>query len=330
MPSKGIFLLDIEVELAWGIIDKRINLDKLRQTFQRVRTCLDDITQLLEKYNIPVTFAFIGHAILDHCDRKFGIPHPEMPRPLYKWMKTDWYANDPCKDVIQEPAFYGKDITDKIVKYTLNTSISHNFACHSFSHQLFGDHGCSRELADAEVKRSIQLMAENYNIKPYVFVFPRESLGHFDVLNKNGIISFRGKIPKIITFSEPPEGLGDLMRKYASLATYWMSFYFDVPPPVTWPEKKFGLVNIPASFCYNKKPYIPLCLIIRKAKAGINRAIREQKIFYLATHLRNFGEVNRPKAFLKGFEAILESADKSRSEAKLEITTVAKIAKLFS
>jgi len=328
--SKGIFILDIEVELAWGIIDKKLNKKELTRTFEKVRIYLDDILRLLDKYNIVVTWSFLGHAILDRCERKKGMPHPEMPRPSYKWMRGDWYKHDPCKNFTEEPAFYGKDITDRIVNHTLNADVPHDFSVHSFSHQLFGDRGCSRKLADAEVKRSVQLMAENYSLKPTVFIFPRESLGHFDVLKKNGIIAFRGVIPRTITYLEPVEGFWNFIRKYSSLAAYWMSFYLNISPPVTWPKKEHGLVNIPASLCYNKKPFIPLKLVVLKAKKGIDRAIKERKIFYVATHLRNFGEVSNTKAFLEGFETILKYAHSQRRKDKLEIATVARIAELFS
>ena len=326
MLARGIFILDIEIELAWGVIDEKINREKLTKACRRIRDTLNDIIFLLEKYGIPVTWSILGHIVLDRCERISGVAHPEMPRPTYTWLNRDWYSYDPCKGLVDEPAFYGKDITDKIVNYTLSSKMRHDIASHSFSHQLFGDTGCSKKLAEAEVKYSVGLIYKNYGIAPKVFIFPRGSLGHYDVLRRNGIIAFRGPIPSIIGYSESKPGIWNSIRKYASLASYLMSFYFGVPPPVSAPSKEHDLINIPASMCYNKKPFIPVNLVVLKAKKGLKRAVKEKKIFYLFTHLINFGEVRDTMALLRGFEEILSYACMYRRRNELEITTIRRIA----
>ena len=326
MLQRGIFILDIEIELAWGMIDQKINKEKVRNVSEKARSYLSYVICVLEKYNIPVTWSILGHLILNHCECRSGVPHPEMPRPSYKWLKRDWYAYDPCKTIREEPAFYGKDILDKIVNYAFETKIPHEFASHSFSHQIFGDPGCSREVAEAEVDRCGVLMEENYGIKPKVFIFPRNCVGNLDVLQRNGFIAFRGRIPHIIHYSESESGLLNKLRKYASLASYLISFYLTVPPPVASPSREHSLFSVPLSMCYNDKPFIPLRLIVLKAMKGLNKAIREKKIFYLCTHLVNFGATSNIKQFLGGFEQILEYADKLRRRNELEITTLRELA----
>lgn len=327
MLTKGSFLLDIEVELAWGVIDKNIDTETLRKTAQRVRNILDDILLLLETYQIPVTWGVTGHLILDHCERFKGTAHPEMPRPKYKWLDQDWYLHDPCTRSTNNQAFYGKDITDKIVDYVSRSRIPHDIACHSFSHQLFGDPDCTEEVAEAEIKRCIQLMHDNYKTRPEVFIFPRNYPGHYSVLKKNGIVAFRGPIPQRITYLESGGGIGNSAKKYASLLSYWMSFYVGIPPPVASPSKEHSLVNIAGSMCYNKKPFIPLKLIVHKAKRGLDRAIKEKKIFHMYTHLVNFGETSNEKAFLNGFEEILSYAYIQNKNNTLEAVTIKKIAR---
>lgn len=327
--TTGVFLLDIEVELAWGIIDKQIDREGLRNTSEKVREHLDNILLLLNQYAIPATWGIVGHLILCQCESASGMPHPDMPRPSYKWMTSDWYENDPCKTLAEEPAFYGKDIVDRIVEYTLKTQSSHDIACHSFSHQLFGDPGCSKVVAEAEVKRCLSLLKKNYGVQPRVFIFPRDSVGHLDILRKEGFISFRGPISHSVNYSETDGGIVGAFRKNISLAIYLASFYLTIPPPVVNPKMENGLVNIPASLCYNKKPFIRLSLIVKKARKGIDRAIKEKKIFHLYTHLINFGAAPKPKAFIKGFENVLAYANLKREENKLEITTERRLAEVL-
>jgi len=326
LSTKGVFLFDIEVELAWGIIDKQIDRKGLRNASEKVREHLDNILFLLNKYSIPVTWGIVGHLILSRCESGSGMAHPEMPRPSYSWKASDWYENDPCKTLAEEPAFYGKDVVDTIVEYTMKTQNPEDIACHSFSHQIFGDPGCNDAVAEAEVKRCSSLLKENYGIHPRVFIFPRDSVGHLDVLRKEGYLSFRGPIPRSITYSETDAGILTRFRKNISLAIYLASFYASVPPPVVSPRIENELVNVPASLCYNKKPFIALSLIVRKAKKGIDRAIKEKKIFHLYTHLINLGVAPKPEAFIKGLEDILAYANSEREEKKLDIMTLHQLA----
>lgn len=321
---KGIFLFDIEVELAWGFIDQKFNRDKMERASLNARKHLNTILSLLDKHKIPVTWGVLGHITLDHCERA-NMPHSEMPRSSYQWLKLDWYEPDPCATLEDEPAFYGKDIVDRVVNFASKSTVSHDIACHSFSHQLFGDPGCSEEVAEAEVKKCLEIMEENYKIRPRVFIFPRDYTGHLDVLKRNGFVAFRGPIPHIITYTLA-RGTGNTLVRYASLASYWASFCFRVAPPVVQHFNEHGLINIPGSMCYNKKPFIPLSLIKAKALKGMERAVKENKIFHLYTHLINFGLAPNIKAFLKSFEEILAFADLLRTKNQLEITTIRKFA----
>lgn len=322
---KGIFLLDIEVELAWGFIEQKFSKDKMERASLNARKHLNTILSHLDKHKIPVTWGVLGHIALEHCERT-NIPHSEMPRPSYQWLKRDWYEHDPCARLKDEPAFYGKDIVDRVADFASKSSVTHDIACHSFSHQLFGDAGCSEEVAEAEVKKCVEIMKENYSIRPRVFIFPRDYPGHLDVLKRNGFVAFRGPIPHIIAYTETSQGTRNTLFRYASLASYWASFYFRVPPPVVQHFSEHGLINVPGSMCYNKKPFIPLSLIKAKALKGMEKAVKEKKIFHLYTHLINFGLAPNIKAFLKSFEEILAFADLLRNKNQLEITTIRKFA----
>ena len=135
---KGIFMMWIEIELAWGKVHlKRMNLPKSRNIALKAREALDKLVNLLESYKVPVTWTVLGHLLLDSCSRDSfnGLPHPEVPRPKYSWLEEDWYRYDPCAKVEKDPAWYRKDIVDRIVNYVRNSKLPHDIGCHSFSHQ---------------------------------------------------------------------------------------------------------------------------------------------------------------------------------------------------
>lgn len=324
---KGIFLLWIDVELAWGkVYRKRIDLSRARQISINVREILDSVMNLLEHYNIPVTWAILGHVLLDHCSTGSNkLPHSDMPRPNYSWLKEGWYRFDPCTDVQRDPAWYGKDVADKIVNYGKNSRIHCDIGCHSFSHQLFGDPGCGRELAKAEVKKCMGLMIREYGIVPNVFAFPRDYVGHIDVLRELGFVAFRDIPTKLYPCLKLERTISNFLKKYFSLFIQFLSYYLLIPPHVVNAKERLpGLWAVQGCLAYSKKPLIPLELVTLKAKKGINRAIREGKIFSMYTHLRNFGEGDD---FLSDFEEILLYVDEKREAGLLRVMTMTELVK---
>lgn len=319
-------MLCIEVELAWGFVHRRkIDLLKVKRESIRTRTLLDPVVNLLEKYRIPVTWSIIGHLLLDHCNRgdKNELPHPEMPRPSYSWLKGDWYKYDPCTTIQKDPAWYGKDIVNRIVRYMKESKLTHDIGCHSFSHQMFGDKECSEELARAEIKKCLELMEMQYGITPKIFTFPRDYVGQVNILKELGFLAFRDIPPKLYPCLKLERTVSNYMKTYFSLFVQLLSYYFLFPPHVvTMREAIPGLWAVPGSLAYGKKPLIPLWLVAFKAKQGIKRAVKERKIFLMYTHLRNFGE---NKQMLSNFEKLLLYVSRKRDEGKLEVKTMTEI-----
>lgn len=316
-------MLWIEVELAWGLVHrKEIHLQKVTQTSVHVREVLSSVIDLLERYSIPATWSFVGHLLLDRCTRgTINKPaHADMPRPNYSWTKGDWYRYDPCTDIEKDPAWYGKDIVDRIVKYVKKTKTPHEIGCHSFSHQQFGDPGCDEELARAEITKCVELMKKNYGIIPKVFAFPRDYVGNLNTLRESGFIAYRNTIPKLYPCLELERTVSNFVKKWFSLFIQLLSYYLCFPPHVvTLSETLPGLWSVPGCLAYSKKRLIPLKLVTAKAIQGVNRAIQEGKIFSMYTHLRNFGENGH---FLSDFEKILAYVSIKRKEGLLEVKTM--------
>jgi len=320
---KGAFVLCIDVELAWGMVHRnRIDLTEVKRVSINTRRVFEAVIHLLEKYHIPVTWSITGHLLLDHCDRdtKDQLPHPEMPRPSYSWLKDDWYRYDPCTNIQKDPAWYGKDIVDRIVHYLETSKIAHDIGCHSFSHQLFGDQGCSKELARAEIKKCIELMEKHYGITPKIFTFPRDYVGHIDVLREHGFLAFRDIPTKLYPCLKLERTISNYVKTYFSLFIQLLSYYFLFPPHVVASREAVpDLWALPGCLAYGKKPLIPLRLVTFKAKQGIKKAIKEKKIFSMYTHLHSFGENKR---MLSNFEELLLSASRKRDEGELEVKTM--------
>jgi len=294
-----IFILDIEVELIWGFIDKKITtILKLKRVIPKVRGILAKILAILDKTDTPVTWGILGHVILDRCKCIDGIAHPEVPRGTYSWLNRDWFAYDPCSDIEHEPAFYGKDIVDTIIDYVRESPLPHDVASHSFSHQIFGDIGCTEEVADAEVRLCKELLYKNYGIKPKVFIFPRDSVGHIQVLKKHGFIAFRGPIPGY-------------------------PFFKFMYPPLVYPKNIDGLISIPASLCFGSVKF-PVESLYALARVGLKRAALKGGIFHMHTHMHNFVLWPSEKA-IKYFYNLLQL----RNRLGLSSSTIHEVTKAY-
>jgi hypothetical protein len=62
---------------------------------------------------------------------------------------------------------------------------------------IFGDNGCSRETARSEVTACLEL-AREFGITMRSFAFPRDQVGHLDVLREHGFTCYRGAEPALV------------------------------------------------------------------------------------------------------------------------------------
>ena len=82
---KAAVVISADLELAWAWRyskksddPKALALQKAHQTRQNLPPLLD----LFDRFNVPVTWATVGHLFLEECDRTNGRAHSDLPRPL--------------------------------------------------------------------------------------------------------------------------------------------------------------------------------------------------------------------------------------------------------
>ena len=258
------------------------------------RDCIEILLNLFQKHNIPATWAVVGHLFLDHCECEDGIPHKEMPR-----FKEDWYSSDPCTDIKRDPLYYGRDIVEKI----LSNRVAHEIGYHSFSHVVFSE--CSREVAEAEIKEGMKL-AKEFGIALKSFVFPKNKIGHVDILREYGFKIYRGE--NGCRRCDSSQNL--LIRKFNG------GMNMLITPPVE-PEWMDGIWEIPSSmfFC---DPQIKFSVLPR-AKLGLYRTIREKKVFHIWLHPHNLLMYPSLKDDL---DKLLGIVAKKRDEGKIDVMTM--------
>jgi hypothetical protein len=71
-------------------------------------------------------------------------------------------------------------------------AVPQEIGSHSFSHAIFGDPGCSRETARSELAACVRL-AREMGIEMCSFAFPRNQVGHLDVVRDFGFTCYLGR-----------------------------------------------------------------------------------------------------------------------------------------
>lgn len=177
---------DFELAWAWRFSKKKENPLTVAMTS---RMNMPTLIRLFKDYEIPVTWATVGHLLLNSCKKS---THKWMHRIDYfennNWLfdRGDWYDGDPYSNVRKENAWYASDIVEKI----LDSRVGHEIGCHTFSHIDFSYQNCPPQVAEDEIQACIQA-AKKWDITLKSFVFPAGTYGNYEILKKYDFTCYR-------------------------------------------------------------------------------------------------------------------------------------------
>nr|MDO8044213.1 polysaccharide deacetylase family protein [Candidatus Baldrarchaeota archaeon] len=292
-----VFIFSLDFELIWGAInppkpDYNLLTFLKKAGGVKLRACISFLLNTFEKYNVPVTWATVGHLFLDPLDCEKQYLHVCSSRYIYgKNFFADLFEEDPS-------LFCGGDIVEEI----LSSPVGHEIGYHSFSHSLFTE--IPREDADMEIKRGLEL-AREFGLNLKSFVFPGNKIAHVDLLKKYGFKIYRGKTSGRYNFEQPP-----LYRKVNGTIDKIVAS----PVLPIWED---GIWSISSSmfFC---DPQIPISLLLR-SRIGLERAIRSRKVFHIFIHPWNllcYGSLRRDLTIF------LKWLSRKRDKGKIEVMTM--------
>src|SRR6266851_9759547 len=265
---RGTFVLSLDTELAWGSFDKSFGPKLVRAAQWENREGIPRLLDLLCGHHISATWAFVGHATLDHCTG-----HPELEPVNYHWYSGDWFQHDPASDESRHPEWYARSCFLKV----LSAPYPQEIGFHSFSHVIFGKPGTPRKRAIQEFA-ACRAIAREFEIQGDAFVFPRNRAGFLDELREAGFRTIRARdmSPIHTRYSAANNVLG-VLADFFALAPLAVSPYLD-----------HGLVALPGSLMLRAmdgwRRLIPLRARRARIMKGIDRCIREGAIFHLWLH----------------------------------------------
>ncbi|MBZ6495737.1 polysaccharide deacetylase family protein [Natrinema longum] len=291
----GSVVISLDAELGWGFHDL---VEPPSDRVEAGRRGWSVMLELLSEFDVPATWGVVGHLMLDSCDGT----HAEHPAPdgWFERERTAWADRDDLR--------FGPDLVSAITE----SDVDHEFASHSFSHVLFGRPETDRELADAELERCRELAAD-WNQSLDSFIYPRNDVGHRDVLADHGITAYRGRSPT----RDGVRGVFDSTIRDRSML---------VEPAID----EHGLVDVPASmFLFGfegpartvaesiwEDPMVAL------ARRGIDEATRSDGLFHMWLHPNNLTHDRDDRRM----RAILSYLDRQRSATELTVETMTDVA----
>ena len=269
MPGTGVVSLD--AELCWGFHDQ-VTMPADRTAAPRASWRY--LIALFEKHDIPATWAVVGHLCLDGCDGTHA-NHP---------CEEAWFSRDPGGVVTGASRWFAP----RLITSIRDSAVDHEIGLHAFSHVEFGAETTTQAIADAELQQGVKA-AGRLDITPSSFVFPRNNVGHRDLLSAHGFTCYRGPRPDRWYDTTAVPAVQTLGKG--------LTYAIGSSPPIAFPTvNDAGLVNVPASlflFSFGGIPqrvaeHIGRDPIVRQVEAGLND-LRSQPdgILHLWLHPNN-------------------------------------------
>jgi len=302
----GTVVVSVDAELCWGFHDQvTMPADRIAAP----RASWRFLTALFEKYEIPATWAVVGHLCLDGCDGT----HADHP------CEGAWFSRDPGGVVTADSRWFAP----RLVTNIRDSAVGHDIGLHAFSHVEFGAKTTTPAIADAELHHGVTAVGR-LGITPASFVFPRNNVGHRSLLAARGFTCYRGPRPERWYDTSLVPGVETLAKG----ATYAVG---SSPPIVSPAVDDTGLVNIPASlflFSFGGLPQrvaerIGRDPIVRQVEAGLDD-LRSQPagVLHLWLHPNNI-TTRRDRRRMNAISALIAAY---RDRFGITVATMADVA----
>ncbi|QCS42012.1 polysaccharide deacetylase family protein [Natrinema versiforme] len=300
--TTGVFTLSLDTELAWGTFDVG-RLEAHKTAYRATPDIIERLCELFDEYQIPATWALVSHLLVD-C--RHGRGHADRTLPDFPWI-DDWFAEMPCSSGLDEGLWYAPWIVDRLQACQTDQEIG----LHGATHMPLGANGCSRRNAEEELEIAIKTLRE-HGEEPETFVYPRNDIGHVDVLRDNGIRTYREVDARWYERSLVPDTAKPPLR-FLDEAT-------QRTPPIVEPTLNDGLVELPGSQIFRPShggwQYAPTGSSVARAKKGLQRAAQTGGVFHLWFHPFNLGHASSKD--MERFERVLAMASELAENGEIE------------
>lgn len=258
----GTFIISLDCEGKWGMADK-IGPEHDFITHRNLVDAYKTIVDAFALHGIKATFAFVG---------AFTLTEAECSRYLSLVVETYYRGIDWNTHFLAAKARGDMDGWFCPEALDMARSAGHEISSHGFTHVPFDDPQMSAATLDADLAAAVMVAKD----KGYVidtFVYPRNQVGHTDLLIKHGIGAYRSFLPTMNRFTS-------LMREVNVMGTSQAHGMRDGE-----------LVVIPAGYFLNwrqgLRKRIPKQVTVRRWQSILKHAACHDGVAHLWLHPHN-------------------------------------------
>ena len=296
----GKFIVSLDCEGKWGMADALEPYHHALLTDDSLAAVYEQIKSLFARYEIAATFAFVMAFTLAPAQRPaFAQLLDRDPHRKDEWLSYYWRA-------LEEG--HGEGWFQARALETIRAEDRHEIACHGFCHRPLGDESLSEAEAEAEIDAALAVAAMQ-GVELRTFVYPRNEIGHLDVLRRAGFLGYRERLRR------PVSGLGRALRLSEEFNLWPSRQHVERPGPD-------GLVAIPPGYFFNwrfgARRRVPAWVTVRRWRNLIGATARSGGVAHLWFHPHNL--ITAPDT-ARSLETVLAYAARLRDAGKLEIVT---------
>lgn len=324
MNNQSYFVISLDFEMMWGCHDWATPNDYGKSNVSTVRSVIDKLLELFNRYEVHATFAVVG--LLFCKNNEDAIKHQPTKLPSYlnsrlSPFKYAYIENISDRDA---PLYYALDIIEKL-KLCPNIEIG----SHTFSHYFCQEEGQTIEEFNADLAEMNKIASE-HDIKLKSIVFPKNQVSsdYIKQCTKWGLKYYRGNAQKY--FTPQKNKILALKNRICRLLDAYVNIGGNTSYSQDRINKAEDLINIPASrFIRPVNPKLPLLekLKLHRIKREISYAAMHNEIYHIWWHPHNCGanlETN-----LRFIEKILQHYYKCHHKYNMQSYTMDELANII-
>lgn len=281
-PPGGVFTVSLDVELFWGVRDKR-SIVQYRDNLLGVRNAVELMLEAFEEFGIHATWAFVGFLFFPEAASLRG--NLPLHRPRYRDGNLSPYPYIETAAELEPVFHFAPDVIDRVRRRG-----GQEIGTHTFSHYYCLEEGQSAEEFSADLAAAVRT-AQECGVTLKSLVFPRNSCNpaYLDILTDMGISGYRGNEPA--WFYQPGAGGPASIRKALRLVDSYVNLSgsntYEIgdclrQKPFNFPSSRFLRPFSPKLGAFDR-------FRLSRITSAMDQAAMKGRLFHLWWHPHNFG-----------------------------------------
>lgn len=286
MNRHGCLVISLDFEMMWGCHDWATPMDYGKSNISAVRSVIDKLLELFNRYEIHATFATVG--LLFCQDNEDAIKHRPVELPSYFDSNLSPFKIDYINRINDQDfsLYYALDVIEKL-KICPNIEIG----SHTFSHYFCQEEGQTIEEFQADLAEMNKIASE-HGVELESIIFPKNqvSKNYIEACVNWGLKYYRGNALKY--FSPTKNKTIALKNRICRLVDAYVNIGGNTSYPYERIDRSKNLINIPASRFI--RPFIPKLyflerLRLHRVKCEIRYAAKHNEVYHIWWHPHNCG-----------------------------------------